>query len=110
MESFRVYLVDHLDIENWSLMTMAMLFLSLNSIQIKSHRKGLRKRTIFMYYNFILLNSIHVKCDIIKTRKPKIETRPQPMKPPRPTKSSSSELRFAPVKFGVYRYFWSLIS
>lgn len=45
--------------------------------------------------------SIRVKCDVIKPRKPAIETRPPPVKASQKEKSHRPEPKFAAVKLGL---------
>ena len=44
--------------------------------------------------------SVHVKCDVVKPRKPAVEARPVPPKQPQMVKASRSDPRFAAVKLG----------
>ena len=50
---------------------------------------------------FYDLSSVHVKCDVVKTRKPMIETHPLPAKSSQQIKHHRSEPKSAPVKLGL---------
>jgi hypothetical protein len=47
------------------------------------------------------LYSIRVKCDVVKPRKPVIETHPLPVKASHQKKPEQSEPKFAPIKLGL---------
>lgn len=53
---------------------------------------------LILYY---VLDSVRVKCDVVKPRKPALDTRPPPPKPSPSIKPSRSDTKFAPVKLGL---------
>lgn len=46
-----------------------------------------------------------MKCDVVKPRKPAMDTRPPPVKGPQQEKPQRSEPKFAAVKIGMFFFF-----
>jgi hypothetical protein len=52
------------------------------------------------------LYSIRVKCDIVKPRKPAMDTRQLPAKAQQPIRPDRVEPKFSPVKLGLFMLFF----